>query len=53
MNLKIESDEEHAAALARVLVLMKSDPAVDSPEGEELDRLARLVEEYEMRRWPL
>jgi antitoxin component HigA of HigAB toxin-antitoxin module len=53
MTTTIDSDPQHAEALARVLVLMQSNPTIDSPEGQELDRLAEQIEAYEMRRWPL
>lgn len=51
--MKIESDAQHSGALVRVSVLMKSDPATDTPEGIELSLLAQLIEDYERQRWPL
>lgn len=41
------TEEEHGKALARIDVLMVADVKTGSPEGDELDRLARRVEVYE------
>ena len=47
----IKSDADHAFALARVEQLMEAEP--DTPEGDELDILATLVEAYEDKRFPI
>jgi len=47
----IRTDEDHAAALRRIDRLMDSEPG--SPEGDELDVLATLVEAYEDRHFPI
>lgn len=47
----IKTDEEHAAALACLRTLMDATPG--SPEEEELELFAMLVEQYEKERWPI
>lgn len=47
----IKTDEEHAAALAHMRTLI--DAAPDSPEEEELELFALLIEQYEKERWPV
>jgi HTH-type transcriptional regulator/antitoxin HigA len=47
----IRSASDHAAALARIELLMDAQPG--TPEAEELDLLADLVEHYEMRHFPI
>ena len=47
----IRTDEEHAAALARMSTLM--DAAPDSPEEEELELLSTLIERYEQEHYPI
>lgn len=47
----IKTDEEHAAALAYMRTLM--DAAPDSPEEDELELFASLIEQYEKQRWPI
>lgn len=47
----IRSEQDHAAALARIELLMDAVP--DTPEAEELDLLADLVEHYETRHFPI
>ena len=52
MNLKpILTDEDYEAALARVWEIFDAEPG--TPEGEELDTLVDLVEEYEDRHFPM
>lgn len=52
MNIKpIHNDEDHAAALLRIEAIWGAPEG--SPEGDELDVLATLVERYEERRWPM
>lgn len=52
MDIKpIKSEEDHEQALARIDVLMEAES--DSPEGDELDVLATLVEAYETRHYPI
>lgn len=48
MNNKINSEREFLAALNRVDALMfKAVPG--TPEGDELERLSKMIEEYENR----
>ena len=47
----IRTDADYNATLARIDELMDAQP--DSPEGEELDVLADLVEIYEARHMPM
>ncbi|WP_409439115.1 hypothetical protein [Psychromonas sp. GE-S-Ul-11] len=42
---KIETEEEHQATLSRITELWDAKP--NTPEGEELDKLADLVVEFE------
>ena len=49
----IKTDAEHAAALARLMTLMKADLAADSQEENELELLAILIEHYERIRFPM
>jgi HTH-type transcriptional regulator/antitoxin HigA len=47
----IKNDSEHKAALARIDTLM--DVAIDTPECDELELLAALVEAYESKHFPI
>lgn len=47
----IQTEEDYEAALARIDVLMGAEP--DSPEFDELDVLADLVELYESKHEPM
>ena len=47
----IKTDSEHKAYLAEVERLMASDPPAGSPEGDRLELLAKLVEDYEKQRY--
>ena len=47
----IRTEADHEAALARIEELMDARP--DTPEGDELDVLATLVDHYEERRFPI
>jgi len=47
----IHSDADHLAALDRIEALMDAEPG--TPEGDELDILATLVEVYEQRHFPM
>jgi HTH-type transcriptional regulator/antitoxin HigA len=49
----IKTDAEHAAALARLITLMKADLPADSKEESELELLAILIEHYERIRFPM
>ncbi len=48
---KIESEEEYQTALDRIWLLM--DAEAETPEGEELESLGVLVEEYENEHYPI
>lgn len=48
----IQSVEEYDAALARLLVLIEKDPERGTPEADELNELARVVEAYERLNFP-
>ncbi len=51
MSVKpISNDDDHAAAVRRIESLWGS--AQGTPEGDELDVLATLVDAYESARWP-
>lgn len=47
----IRSDDDYRAALARVEELMSAD--VDTPDGEELEHLAMVIEAYEDKHHPI
>jgi len=47
----IKTPEEHEAALERLMVLMDADPQEGSPEADELEVLALLIEQYEQRQF--
>ena len=50
----IHTDEEHAAALLDLdRLLGAGSPARGSPEADELQLLALVIEIYEQRRWPV
>jgi HTH-type transcriptional regulator/antitoxin HigA len=49
----IHTDEEHAAALIELDQLLELDPAPGSPQADELQLLALVIEIYEQRRWPV
>ena len=49
----ISDDEGHASALAELDRLLDLDPRPDSPEADELQLLALVIEIYEQRRWPI
>lgn len=52
MNISpIRTDQDHALALARIGELF--DAEMGTPEGDELDVLATLVEAYEERHYPI
>jgi HTH-type transcriptional regulator/antitoxin HigA len=52
MNIRpIRNDDDHAAALRRIEAIFEA--PVGSPEADELDVLATLVEAYEETRWPI
>ena len=47
---QVRTEAEYDAALARISELL--DAEIDSPEGEELDRITTLVEIYEDEHYP-
>ena len=47
----IRTDADHEAALARIAELMSADAG--TPEGDELDILATLVDAYEQKQFPI
>lgn len=49
----IRNEAIYAATLARVSALIDTDPAPDTPEGEELEVLGTLVEAYEAKHYPI
>ncbi|MCU0444783.1 MAG: hypothetical protein MUE85_07675 [Microscillaceae bacterium] len=53
MKDKIKDEKNYRRALQRIWDLMKLAPEVGSPEGEELDMLATLVEAYEDVHYPM
>lgn len=51
MNKIIKSDEEYNLALVELEALIDEDPKQGSPEGERLEFLSLLVEDYESRKY--
>lgn len=49
----IKTKTEHERALARIAELMDADPAEDTPEADELELLALLVDRYEEDHFPV
>ena len=47
----IRTEEDHEAAIARIAELISASP--DTPEGDELDILATLVDAYEAKHHPI
>jgi HTH-type transcriptional regulator/antitoxin HigA len=48
----IKTDAEHQDALTEIRRLMALDPDPNTPDGDKLELLALLVEEYESKRYP-
>ncbi len=54
MNPKlIKTAKAHKTALSRVYELMQQEPRAGSPEADELELLALLVEDYEDKHFPV
>lgn len=49
----IKTEQDHQQALARLMVLMDLDPNENSPEQDEMDVLAVLIEKYEQEHFPI
>jgi HTH-type transcriptional regulator/antitoxin HigA len=49
----IKTEADYEETLARIDVLMESDPEVDCDEGKELELLVMLVEQYEDIHYPM
>ena len=49
----IKTDQEHRQALERLTYLMDLDPVPDSPDADEIDLLALLIEHYEQEHFPI
>lgn len=49
----IKTEQDHQQALARLMALMDLDPTENSPEQNELDVLAVLIEKYEQEVFPI
>jgi|GEM_PF-3380350 len=52
MSKVIETLEQHAKALERIYALVKQNVLPATPEGDELELLAVLVEVYEKKAFP-
>jgi HTH-type transcriptional regulator/antitoxin HigA len=48
----IHDDAEHAAGLAELDALLDAAPAPGTPQADELQLLALVIEMYEKHRWP-
>jgi len=49
----IHNDDEHAEALATLDRLLDLDPQPGTPEADDLQLLALVIETYEKTRWPI
>ena len=49
MNTIIKTADEHTAAVAQLSALMDVDPASRTVQADELELLARLIEDYEKK----
>lgn len=49
----IRDDEQHQAALAEAMRLIRHDPAVGTPDAEYLELLALTLEDYEKKTFPI
>lgn len=49
----IRNQEQHSAALREIVTLMEMNPGKDSADGERLELLALVVQEYERVNFPL
>ena len=49
----IHDDAQHAEALAALDRLLDLEPESDTPEADELQLLALVIETYEKQRWPI
>jgi HTH-type transcriptional regulator/antitoxin HigA len=50
---KIETEEEHQKALTEIETLMAADPEPDTVDGDRLNELSNLVQEYERVHYPI
>ena len=48
----IHDDAEHTAGLAELDALLDTTPAPETPQADELQLLALVIEMYEKHRWP-
>ena len=54
MNIRpIHTKADYQATLKEISVLMESDPAAGTPDGDRLDILTTLVQAYEARHFPV
>ena len=49
----IRSLEDHEQAMARMLVLMRLNPPMGSPESDEMEVLGLIIERYEDEHYPI
>ena len=49
----IKNDDEYEDYLARIYALIQKDLQADSAESDELEKLANLVENYELEYYPV
>lgn len=49
----IHTQADYKATLKDIAVLMESDPAAGTPDGDRLDVLVTLVQAYEARQYPI
>ena len=49
----IRTETQYEDALERVYQLLQTNPAIDTPEGDELDLVVTLIETYEAVHYPM
>lgn len=49
----VTCEKEYQSALQRIFELMRADPAADTDEGAELERLVLAVDRFEDKRYPI
>jgi HTH-type transcriptional regulator/antitoxin HigA len=49
----LRTDAEHKAALVEIEQYFEREPKPGTPAGDRFDVLARAIENYERKRWPI
>ncbi len=49
----LRSEADHDVALQEITRYFEKTPALGTPEADRFDLLARLIEDYEAKHWPI